>query len=659
MLIAQPDHDDHRIFREVTMKNIHTLLKRQLKKCFNEFSSVPKEWQNFIKTVNDAYIQSDLDRGMLERALDLSSNELLEANKELKTTLSLLHATIESTTDGILVVNLAGEIVGFNEKFLEMWNIPQYIMDSRDDNEALNFVLSQLKDAGAFLKKVKDLYSQPDSESYDLLEFKDGKIFERYSKPQKLDGKSVGRVWSFRDITEKKKVEKQITSMAYFDVLTDLPNRYLLKDRLSQAILYAEKYKKQIAILYLDLDNFKRINDTFGHSIGDQLLQAVSSRLEKHIRKIDTLSRSTDDEFETTIARLGGDEFTILLREVKEIQDASKVAQRIIDLFSEPFSVGNREMFMSTSIGISLYPDDGEDTDTLLKNADTAMYYAKETGKNNFQFFTESMNRAVYERFILESNLRKAQDRKEFALYYQPQFDISTKRIIGVEALVRWMHPEKGILLPDTFIPIAEETGIILPLGEWILKTACEQAKAWQLAGYSPIYITVNISSVQFKQKNFVESIAQALLDSGLQPEYLEIELTESILMEPTEITFKKLNELKATGVKLAIDDFGTAYSSLGYLKRLPIDTLKIDRSFVRDIVIDPDDRAIIKAMIVLARNLNLKIIAEGVETSEQLIYLQEQGGDGVQGFLLSHPLPSDSITHILQQGQYQQSLLH
>jgi diguanylate cyclase (GGDEF)-like protein len=530
-----------------------------------------------------------------------------------------------------------------------MWHIPSYIINSRDDSAALNCVLDQLSEPEIFIKKVQELYAQPDAESYDLLQFKDGRIFERYSRPQRIEEKCVGRVWSFHDITIQKRAEEQIAQMAYFDVLTNLPNRYLFKDRLNQAILYAEKYKKLLAIIYLDLDEFKRVNDTFGHNFGDKILQAVSDRLEKSIRKIDTLSRIEGDGLETTVARLGGDEFTILLRELKENKDASRVAQRIVDLFSQPFHIENRLIFITTSIGIALYPNDGQDVDTLLKNADTAMYHAKEKGRNHFQFFSEHMNIEVLERFSMENSLRNAADKKDFQLYYQPQFDSSTGRIIGVEALIRWMHPEKGMLLPDTFIPISEDSGLIMPIGSWVLRTACEQNKAWQIEGFPPIYVTVNISGIQFRQKNFLESVAQTLLDTGLEPQYLELELTESILMEPTETTFNTLNELKATGVRIAIDDFGKGYSSLGYLKRLPIDTLKIDRSFVHDIISNPDDRAIVRAIISLARSLNLKVIAEGVETHEQLSYLQEQGTDGIQGFLLSEPITPNSFTQLLK----------
>lgn len=631
------------------MENIHGLLKRQLKKCLGESFHVPKELQEIFAAINNAYIQSDIDRNILERSLDLSSQELLLTNAELKKTLSIINSIIESTTDGILVVDLSGEIISYNRKFIDMWNVPPHIVDSRDDSAALGFVADQLRDPDIFINKVQEPYAQTDEESYDLLHFRDGKIFERYSRPQKIGGECIGRVWSFRDVTKQKLNEEQVLKIAYFDILTNLPNRYLFKDRLNQAILYAEKYKKALAIFFLDLDDFKRINDTFGHNFGDNLLRLVSDRLERNVRRIDTLSRVEEDNLETTVARLGGDEFTILLREIKETQDASKVAQRIVDLFSQPFHIENRTIFMSTSIGIALYPDDGQDVDTLLKNADTAMYHAKEKGRNHYQFFSEHMNIEALERFSLESDLRSAIDKGEFQLYYQPQFDGSTGKIIGVEALIRWIHPERGMLLPDEFIPVAEESGLIMPIGNWVLKAACEQNKAWQLAEFRPIYVSINISCAQFKQNYFVESIAQTLLDAGLEPQYLELELTESILMEPTEATFRTLNELKATGVRIAIDDFGKGYSSFGYLKRLAIDTLKIDRSFVRDIIANSDDRAIIKAIISLARTLNLKVIAEGVETQEQLSYLQEQGSDGIQGFLLSEPMTPNSFIQLLK----------
>jgi diguanylate cyclase (GGDEF)-like protein/PAS domain S-box-containing protein len=470
-------------------------------------------------------------------------------------------------------------------------------------------------------------------------------ICDKSGKPLRIEG-------AIYDATERKQAEEQIVYMAYHDSLTNLPNRYLLKDRLRQALASAKNYNRLVATLFLDLDNFKHINDTLGHDTGDQLLKIVAERIVKYTRKSDTLARLGKDDLETTVARLGGDEFTIVLTEIKNIQDAAKVAQRILDLFSKPFRIKEQDLFIGTSIGISLYPHDGDNVDTLIKNADTAMYHAKEQGRNNFQFYTEQMNIVALERFAMENDLRNALDRNEFQLYYQPQIDILSGKVIGVEALIRWMHPEKGLLLPMTFIPLAEETGLILPIGKWILFTACAQNEAWQGAGFQPMHVTVNISGLQFRQKDFIETVAHALNNTGLGSQFLELELTESVLLEKTEATITILNELRAMGVRLSIDDFGTGYSSLSYLKRFPINTLKIDRSFVRDMTTNPDDKAIITAIIAIARCLNLNVIAEGVETAEQLAILHEHGTDGMQGYLFSPPLPDDALIQLLKEGK-------
>jgi diguanylate cyclase (GGDEF)-like protein/PAS domain S-box-containing protein len=454
------------------------------------------------------------------------------------------------------------------------------------------------------------------------------------------------------DITDRKLAQEKIVHMAFHDDLTGLPNRHLLKDRLNQAIKAAKHYDRFVATLFLDVDNFKRINDTLGHDSGDMLLRSIAERLQDYIRKSDTIARAPNDERASTVARLGGDEFTVLLSEINTIQNAAKVAQRILDIIGQPFIIDNHEVFITTSIGISVYPHDGVDAETLLKNADTAMYYAKDQGKNNFQFYAQHMNIAACKRFEMENRLRKALDNKEFHLYYQPQLDIRSGSVVGVEALIRWIDAQNNVVLPGTFIPLAEETGLIVPIGEWILYTACSQNKVWQDAGFPPMYVSVNISSIQFKQPSFISTVNNVLQDTGLDPHYLELELTESILMESTETAIQTLKELKSMGVRISIDDFGTGYSSLSYLKRFPIDTLKIDRSFVRDVTSDPDDKAIINAIIALARSLNLKVIAEGVETIQQLVCLHEQGSDGMQGYLFSPPLPIDSLTQLLKEGK-------
>lgn len=450
------------------------------------------------------------------------------------------------------------------------------------------------------------------------------------------------------DITQRKIAQEKISHMAFHDALTGLPNRHLLKDRLNQAIKSAHNRNRLVATLFLDLDNFKRINDTLGHNTGDLLLQGISKRLQECVRKSDTISRP-DNSAGASVARFGGDEFMVLLSEISAIQNAAQVANRILNVLAQPFMIDNHEVFITSSIGISIFPHDGTDAEILLKNADTAMYYAKEQGKNNFQFYAQHMNIAAYERFDMENKLRKALDNGELHLYYQPQIDMRSGNIIGVEALIRWIDAQNNILLPGAFIPLAEETGLIVPIGQWVLHTACRQNKAWQNEGFPPIYVSVNISAAQFKQPSFPGVVDEVLRESGLDPGYLELELTESILMDTTESSIETLKQLKSMGVRISIDDFGTGYSSLSYLKRFPIDTLKIDRSFVRDVTTDQDDKAIINAIIALAKSLKLNVIAEGVETLEQLECMRKQGSDGLQGYLFSPPIPKDSLAQILK----------
>ena len=456
-----------------------------------------------------------------------------------------------------------------------------------------------------------------------------------------------------RDISERKESEKEIIRLAYYDGLTGLPNRVLFKDRLGVAVSRAQRNRTNFVIMFLDIDHFKRINDTLGHNIGDMILQGVAERLTHCLRKTDSISRKVCDSEITTIARMGGDEFTILITDIDKPYDSAYVAQRICDFLARPFEIGSHVIYITVSIGITIYPSDSDDVDTLLKNADTAMYHAKDRGRNNYQFYSESLNDATKERFVMTNELRKALNCREFQLYYQPQVNATSGKIIGVEALVRWVHPEKGLLSPDLFIPIAEETSLIVPLGEWILQTACAQNRLWQALGLSPIRMAVNISSIQFRQKNFVETVRRILSETGLDPCYLELELTESLIMEHAESTITTLAELKALGIHFSIDDFGTGYSSLSYLKRFPITTLKIDKAFIRDVDTDPDSGAIVKAIIGMGRHFNLALIAEGVETAQELAFLQEFGCEQIQGFWFCKPLPSDRLTHFLQDERF------
>lgn len=561
------------------------------------------------------------------------------AEEEQRKTLSLLSATLESTTDGIFVVDKEGKkITSFNQKFIEMWKIPSDIILAKVDERLRAHAIDQLIDSEGFLAKVNELYSQPDRESFDILKFKDGRVFERYSKPQRVGAEIVGRVWSFRDVTERINSEEQLNFLATHDALTRLPNRTLLIDRLGQSTARLNWQKRKVAVMFLDLDRFKIINDTLGHTLGDLLLKAVAKRLTASVRSGDT------------VARLGGDEFIIALADIGHEEDVTGVAEKILNSLSKPFNLEGRELFITASIGISLCPEDGEQPEVLLKNADTAMYRAKEQGRNNYQYYSAAMNASSLERLMIETSLRQALDRREFLLYYQPQVDVVSQQIVGIEALIRWKHPAMGLVSPAKFIPLVEETGLIVPIGEWVLQTACLQNKAWQTAGFPPIRVSVNVSGVQFRQPGLIDTIRRVLDETGLAPQYLEIELTESILMKNEEKMIAAIDELHEMGVKISIDDFGTGYSSLSYLKRFAIHNLKIDQSFIRDITTNPDDAAIVTAVITLAHSLKLKVIAEAVETDDQLQSLRTLQCDEMQGYLFCRPIPAEEMTRLLKE---------
>jgi diguanylate cyclase (GGDEF)-like protein len=460
-----------------------------------------------------------------------------------------------------------------------------------------------------------------------------------------------------QDITGVRNTGEHIQYLSYHDTLTKLPNRYLLKDRLEHALANAERKNRLLAIILLDLDNFKNINDTIGHTAGDQLLQEFADRLSKCVRQTDSISRAPVEKSDSVVARFGGDEFTILLFEIDNIQDPAKVCNRVLGMLSEPFILGLHEIFITVSIGIVVYPFDGKDMETLIKHADVAMYQAKNHGRNNYQYYSESLNLFSLQRLTTENKLRKAIDHNEFMLFYQPQIDILTGELIGVEALIRWLQPDIILIKPGEFIPLAEETGLIVPIGEWVLHTACSQNMTWQKAGLKPMCMTVNVSSIQFMQSNFVERISQILKETGLSPAYLQLELTEGTIMKHSEDIIKKLDTMKNMGIKVSIDDFGTGYSSMNYLKRLPLSTLKIDRSFIQDIANNPDDQSITKAIIGLARNFRLNVIAEGVETRKQLHLLKEYGCNGIQGYLICPPINAISLAQFVKEDMWIKSL--
>ncbi|HEX8960397.1 MAG TPA: EAL domain-containing protein [Geobacteraceae bacterium] len=441
------------------------------------------------------------------------------------------------------------------------------------------------------------------------------------------------------DITERKRVADEIQQLAYYDTLTGLPNRTLLKDRLQQLLAHAQRHGERVGVIFLDLDRFKEVNDTQGHAIGDELLKAAARRLTKSVRATDT------------VARLGGDEFVIVISEINHEQDVTHIAQKIMRSLQPPFLLEGKEIFSTASMGIALFPLDGSNAGSLLRSADTAMYAAKENGRNNYQFFSNEMNQKVVERLELENSLRRALERDEFYLLYQPQVNGRTGGTTSVEALLRWNHPEMGPLLPNRFIPVAEDTGLIIEIGEWVLRTACRQAKSWHDAGFSPLRVAVNLSGRQFRQHNLLKMVERVLAETGLHPSGLELEITESMLMESGDFAVKTLVRLKGLGVFLSVDDFGTGYSSLNYLKRFPLNRLKIDQSFVRDITRSASDAAITDAIIALARSLGMGVIAEGVERREQALLLLEKDCVEMQGHYFCVPLSAAEIPRFLAQG--------
>jgi diguanylate cyclase (GGDEF)-like protein/PAS domain S-box-containing protein len=731
-----------------------TLRRRSIRNSEYEFRAKSGDTVELTLTVSPVTLHGEA-AGAVIIGRDLRARK--RAESDTRRALRLLESTLQSTADGILVVGEGGKILSYNQRFADMWRIPKDVLESHDDPKAIAHVLEQLADPADFVRTVENVYAQPEAESFDHLEFKDGRRFERYSIGRYIEEMPV-RVWSFRDVTarfaaeaalrdsevryrllfeqnaagvcvttfdgaiidcnstfarmlgsaranlihrnmgelyerrverdelaqmlrdsptlngveielrrndgghvwvlqnlslvstgesefihgtlvdisDRKRAEEQIEYHAYHDVLTRLPNRRLFTDRLALSITRSKRSGRALAVLFIDLDHFKTVNDTLGHTAGDELLLEMSQRLRSCIREDDT------------VARLGGDEFTIILSDLRYPEDAVQVAQKILESAELPLAIGGMNIELSASIGIALYPVDGHDVETLLRNADSAMYRAKESGRNNYQLCTAEMKTRALERLSLESRLRKAIQNDQLLLMYQPQVNMATGRITGAEALVRWNDPDRGIIEPMSFIPTAEESRLIIPLGEWVLNAACREARLWQDRGLANLRMAVNLSARQFQQNDLVEMVRRAISDVGIEPAAIELEITETTAMQNAELTIDILRALCDAGVSIAIDDFGSGYSSLAYLRRFPINAVKIDRSFIGGVATNEGDDAIVSAVIAIARSLKLRVIAEGVETAEQFAFLQRRQCDEAQGFFFSPPMTSDSFNRQL-----------
>ena len=551
----------------------------------------------------------------------------IRAERVLRETNQFATEIIDNAGEGIVVYDRALRYLLWNRFMEDLTGLPADQVVGKVATDIFPHVREQGVDALIGRALEGETVASPDIHYFVPGTGREGWVSAVYRPHYDSLGNIIGVIAMIRDVSERKAVEKAIEYQAYHDALTGLANRRLFHEHLTLALALAQRRRRLVGVLFLDLDHFKVVNDSLGHSVGDALLKQVSSRLRSAVRDGDT------------VARVGGDEFTIVLQDLQHRDDAVIVAKKVLRTIGQPFEVPEHRLYVTTSIGITIFPDDGEDAETLLKNADNAMYRAKADGRNTFHMSTHELSRSIAERMTMESALHGAMERNEFEIFYQPQIDLGTMRVVGMEALLRWKHPSRGITPPAEFISLAEERGLIVVIGDWVLRKACEQARQFQIASRQPLRVAVNLSPRQFREQTLVPRVQQAILETGLDPKLLELEITEGVAMENVELTIEVLTQLRSIGIRIAIDDFGTGHSSLSYLKRFPIDALKIDRGFVEDLPDRFEDAAIVRSVIQLAQGLNLRVIAEGVERKEQLDFLREHGCAEVQGYFFGMPM--------------------
>ncbi|MCX7710748.1 MAG: EAL domain-containing protein [Clostridia bacterium] len=578
---------------------------------------------------------------LLQLYIRFLKNRISKVNEQLFKEHEWLSITLSSIGDAVIASDEKGIINFVNQTALSLTGYEEEQVIGARITDILDIVFTKEATSVSSLEELLKEHVSCQFIDNLKLKLKDGSEhwISINASPIKSDtGMNIGTVMVIRDISEKKADEEKINNLAYYDTLTGLPNRAMFMDRLSEALIRSLKNGSSGVLMFLDIDNFKTVNDTLGHIFGDVLLKNIAAML---------VEKFGDSVF---MARLGGDEFIVMKEDIRNVEEAVGIAEGILGNFRQNWLVQDREFFITTSIGVTVFPKDGSDELTLLKNADTAMYHAKEYGKNNYKIYNENMNAAVMERIEMENYLRHAINKKEFTIYYQPQIDIRSGKIIGAEALIRWIHPMKGLIPPSRFIPLAEESGLIVPIGEWVLSNACRQWKKWVKEGFAPMMIAVNLSARQFDEENLIERIESIINETGMDPCYLDLEITESITIHDLDYSIEVLKKLKDMGIRISLDDFGKGYSSLNYLRQLPINTLKIDKTFIDDIAVKTNETAIVKAMISMAHSMNLTVTAEGVETEEQLHFLQTQQCDKVQGYLFSKPLEVGDFELLLKE---------